>query len=480
MLSLICLMLAVVMLLPVMFSCKKKDEIAEDVSGGTEAQYLDDLGDFDFEGYEFKALSVTSEEEKYTKFDVEELAASVLDNSIYYRNREIEGRFNVVLKANEEKNYGKCYDTLIEQSTAGVHNYDIIMLINRSAHEAAINGYLYPVESLTYVDQTKDYYLHDINEMISLKGKQFLVYSEESLYTFQRSTCIAYNKTMAEDLGITGLYDTVRNDEWTFDKFFEYAKLGTSVTGDGEVESYGIYGHGDRIYSTFFTAAGQDYIVKQNGSLKFTAGTNERMIEISETELNLMKENVLKCHYFENLTSDTDATNEVFKTSKALFCGTIIGELSWFKDIDGWDYGVLPWPKYDTTQESYRTRVVDAWLHVVPISNPDPEMASVILEALASGSAKWVFPAYYENHIQGRTLRDSDSVEMLEIVRSTRVFDWGGVTFADNVRAKVDQQVFFAKAKTLQNVCQTNKKAVNDSIKLAEDKVQELINSYGQ
>ena len=470
-LSFICLMLAVLMLLPLMFSCKKEEEVTGDETTAETAEYLDDLGEFDFDGYEFKTLSITSEEGTYTKFDVEELSSSVLDNAIYYRNREIESRFNVVLKS-EEDTYPKCNSALTTQSESQTHNYDLIMLINRHAYAQAIKGYIYTVDDLKYLDLEKDYYLQDVNEMSSIKGVQFLAYSEESLYTFQRTACMAYNKNMAESLGITGLYETVENGEWTFDKFFEYARLGTSVNGDGEVESYGLYGHGDYMFCTFFTAAGQRFVEKQNNTLKFTAASNEKLDEIANTEINLMKENVMGYSYDYKNPNDC---YEVFKNGDALFCGTVIGKLLLLKDIEGWDYGVIPWPKYDAGQEQYNSRIIDAWIHVAPISNPDPERTGVILEALASGSAKWVFPAYYENSIQGRSLRDSDSVEMLEIIRGTRVFDWGSVTWSESLRAPLETGVFVKQNMSVATVCQTQNKVIYNLIKEAEAGAQVLL-----
>ena len=44
------------------------------------------------------------------------------------------------------------------------------------------------------------------------------------------------------------------------------------------------------------------------------------------------------------------------------------------------DFGIIPWPKYDETIENYYANV-DAGcnLYIVPVTNPDPEQASVIL-----------------------------------------------------------------------------------------------------
>ncbi|MBO5203883.1 MAG: extracellular solute-binding protein [Clostridia bacterium] len=474
--SVICLALVTVMLLPLLFSCKKGDGGNETTGNvNSDRLYLDDLGEFDFGGYEYNVLSITSEEGTYTKFDVDEITSAVLDNSIFYRNREIEERFNVKFIASDDT-YPKCYEKLTMQCETGTNDFDMIMLVNRHAYAAAITGYVYPVEKLPHLNLTKDYYLKDANEMMTLGGKQFLAYSDESLYTFQRATVIAFNKTMAANLKIEGLYDTVKNNEWTFEKLFEYAKQGVKLDGEGNVEVYGFHGHGDYVFSSFIVAAGETYVEKQNNTLKFTAGSNEKIDTIANMELGYFKDGTMGYNFdYKNMNDYV----QTFKDEQTLFHGTVIGKLLLLKDLT-WDFGALPYPKYDMEQDGYKSRVVDAWLHVVPSSNPDPTRTSVILEALASGSSKWVFPAYYENSIQGRTLRDPESVEMLEIVRSTRVFDWGGITWSESIRAPIEKQVFDNQSMSVATVCQSQARVVSGLIKEANEGVKKLIEEFGQ
>ena len=105
------------------------------------------------------------------------------------------------------------------------------------------------------------------------------------------------------------------------------------------------------------------------------------------------------------------------------------------------DYGVLPFPKYDEVQEKYLTRVIDGWLHVVPSVSADPEFTSAIMEALASETAKSVFPEYYNKLLTQKTLRDEESIEMMELIRENRVMDLGDVPFFEDVRNKYTARI---------------------------------------
>ena len=90
------------------------------------------------------------------------------------------------------------------------------------------------------------------------------------------------------------------------------------------------------------------------------------------------------------------------------------------------DFGIIPWPKFDESDEKYYTNV-DAGCNLigVPVSVSDPDRVSVILEALCAEGGKSVMPQYYEVALQTKYSRDDESVQMLDIIRDGRVFDIG-------------------------------------------------------
>ena len=90
------------------------------------------------------------------------------------------------------------------------------------------------------------------------------------------------------------------------------------------------------------------------------------------------------------------------------------------------DYGFLPVPKYDETCEKYYT-MVGAGNHMpcIPKTTSDPERTSIILEALAAEGYRTVIPAYYEVALQRKYTRDTESADMLDIIKDGRVFDIG-------------------------------------------------------
>ena len=92
------------------------------------------------------------------------------------------------------------------------------------------------------------------------------------------------------------------------------------------------------------------------------------------------------------------------------------------------DFGILPTPKFDEAQEQYWNTVSHhtTGLMSVPVTS-DAERTSVILEALAAESKYTVQPAYYDVSLKGKSTRDEESGEMLEIIIAGRVFDLGSI-----------------------------------------------------
>ena len=88
------------------------------------------------------------------------------------------------------------------------------------------------------------------------------------------------------------------------------------------------------------------------------------------------------------------------------------------------DFGVLPFPKYDESQDEYITLAAESGYVVgVPLTNTDPERAGIILEALAAESTSTVKTAAYDVCLNGKYIRDEESSEMLDIIFGNKIYD---------------------------------------------------------
>jgi len=435
------LLLALACVLPAMVSCKK-DKGEQNNDNDDTREYLDDLGEFDFGNQVFKVLSVESKEGTYTRFDIETETDDPVDASIYKRNRIIESRFNVILEGKTETAYQDCFQKLRDESMAPTEGWDLIMLINRDAYTAISENMICTPRDLKYIDMSKPYYLRDVNDALTINGVSLFAYSDESIYTFERSACIAFNKKMIEDESMENPYDLVDNNQWTYTKMFEMVAEGTKFDSEGNTSVWGSVGVADYAGVSFWLGCGQKMIEMNNAKtqMKFEIDKNQQIQTITTAMRTLMDNKQMKLEW--NRGNNDDPWVKPFTESRALFQNNVIGKLWLLRNVETFDYGVVPYPKLNQQQADYYSRVVDAWLHVVPKTCTDIDRASVILEALASGSSQYVFPAYYDKVLKYSVLRDEKSIEMLEIIRAHRVFDLADVTWHQDIRYNLDNKLF--------------------------------------
>lgn len=147
----------------------------------------------------------------------------------------------------------------------------------------------------------------------------------------------------------------------------------------------------------------------------------------------------------------------MFQNDKGLLMDMTFFYISSLRDMDA-NFGIIPYPKYDEAQENYLSRIEGCELTGVPVT-ADPEFVSVVLEALASDSAKNVVPAYYDVALKTKYTRDEESAEMLDVIFQNRVFDLGDTIWCDQIRDGVfkpmftdDDRALSSKFASMQNV----------------------------
>ncbi len=435
-----------------------------------------DVPDVNYNGYTFRVFSA-KHESLYTMLDVEKITSEPVNDAIYERNRIIEDRFGIKFEC-EGDAWTNMYGHLslqVNSGTSGTDGYDLIMLNARDAYKAALNNYLLPYDRLEHVNIEKDYYFRSINDKYRLGEHTFFAFGKDNINVMGFSCGLIYNKKLAEDIHVENLYDTVRNQAWTYDKMFAYAELAVSEdNGDGKfelgVDTLGMIGHFDVSVPAFWISAGE-YLVEKDGNNMPVSNMsgNQRLIDIMQESLNHLDSNAYSVL----------ALGEVynaFKQDKALFLVATIHFLHDLRSMET-DYGVLPFPKYDAAQEDYITRSVDGWLHCVPTTCQNTEMTSIIMQALAYYSNQTVYDAYYEQALTSKFMRDSDSVEMVELMLSTLQVDLGDTIWYEQIRGPiVEKMISQGKETGLASLFKSYQRKANSEIK----KVESFLDKQGE
>ena len=430
------------------------DEVVSDLNDGAVEETTEDLSlydpklpDMDFGGAEFRILNVNQETMWWAIVDLDmdtdridfvgtALNDAVVNDAIYTRNRNMEEKYNFVIKETQVAG-GSVVSTIKNSVNAGSDDYDLISPQTQNAPSLATSNMLVDLNKVPYLNFDQPWWNKSVSRNFSVNDRLFFTTSDFTLSDKDNVAVVMYNKKLAEDLGVESadsLYKLVDEGKWTFDKFTELAAAAKlDMNGDGEIK-----GSEDRyglsccswVYTRFLEGFGETVIKKDDNDMPYIAGRTERFYDAYTKMVDFM---IQRDTVVREYTDTPDMkTEEMFVNDRALFCVQVLSCVRLYKNM-GSDFALLPMPKYDETQDKYYTPALASSCLAVPTTNPNLERTGFILEALSAESRRVVIPAYYEISIGTKYLRDDISVRMLDIILGNIIYDinetmynWGG------------------------------------------------------
>lgn len=423
----------------VIFSCAKNPAVSDSTIEGaatetepettTVIRSKDRLGSHDFEGSTYSILgreyaklgSLTSYE-----FTTDAENGDIVNDTVYKRNIIVEEQFNVKIESQQApQGQGATYVEKSQMSGDGA--YDLVWSHVGEMSSLVLKKMLSDFNAVPNIDITQPWWNRLATESLTINGHCYLQMNYIPFTGVLLSHCLYFNKNMAADNGITNLYALVNANEWTFDRFAEFAKsVSVDVNGDGEYDENDIYGltasHGTSGVAFSIAMGTKPIKVNPDGSYTLTM-LSERNQSILENIVALTSGNSTY------LITDYALENELakmFAQGRALFySGFLTDSYQFFRDMDD-DYGLLPFPKYDPSQQDYITTVTGGTgLLGIPKYVTDPEKVGTVTEALAIESLNYVYPAIYETVFNEKLLRDDESKEMFDLIMNGLEIDFG-------------------------------------------------------
>ncbi len=448
----------------------------------TEFRYEPNVPAADFGGEVFRVASC--DPDMYTcilGFDFAEDSADSVESSIYFRNRKIEETYNVKFEHQYYQDWAELPDLLKELAMTGDDAYQLVMMINREAFKAATAGYLIPYSSIPYVDTTQPWYMQHVNEMLTVGGKTVVAYTDECVNAYLQTCCLFFNKQLLTANDLDDPYELVREGKWTQDAFYSMAKaVIKDVDGNGKFEVGDIFGVGteaDFFYPSMWVGSGINTITKDENDIPvYTAPAEERLMDAISDLLDHIKIDgfVIESYEYKLGEGEDARTNgcRYFAEGNALFRYGIVANVRSLRDMDA-DFGILPSPKYDETQERYFGRMIDGWIHVVPTSVQNTQLLGTMLEALGAESKNYVIPAFFDVALTDKLTRDGDSEEMLDIIFDNITLDLGDTVWYEAVRNTMTPRITDGKSDTASHLAKIEK-SVNRTIQKALDALNAL------
>lgn len=372
---------------------------------------------------------------------MEEADGDVVHDAYYKRNQIIEERYNMEFQETYVADYNEMTKAFKKSAMAASNDFDLCRLIMRDAFSMAQQGYILPVDELPYVDITQPWYVQYVNRELTIADKLIFAYSDECICAFESTMLVFFNKKIVSELDLESPYQMVDDGTWTIDAFFGMAQEAISdLNNDGKYgiteDRWGIISTHDSILPSMWLGAGMKTVELQDGIPVFTAPQNEKLVTLLGkvydywTEKGMCYDAYLSEGYVSEYAMNAYSR---FANDGALFTVSSFGLTPFLRDMES-DFGIVPTPKYDETQEEYYGRLIDGWINVPLYCCENPERTSVIMEALAVESKNYVIPAIYEKSIKDKCLRDEESIRMLEVIQKNKIIDLGDTVWMDPIR----------------------------------------------
>ena len=412
----------------------QKDETAasagEDTAPGGEnppdrLSVPDDLPDIGFGGSSFNILYLTWG--TYTDYywaDGE--IGEVMNDSLYKRQRDTEERFDVKIEK-IPTDYGKLMNTLGKAVKAGSHDYDMALThLSNEIGALVSQNILMDWHKIPYLNFEKPWWSskNAENKGLEIVGKMFLVVSD---FVIPDPNVTFFNKQMLADLALEDPYKLVRDGKWTYDKMHEMAKAaGKDLDGDGKMtkdDQFGLVTQLDWYFNSVPNSAGINYATAdETGRLIFTDEVEKLHNALVAVDA-LVNDASCTFTFAYGAMGDQYISALPLDSGRVLFHWDPLFRALYYRAVE-FDYGILPWPKLNEAQDKYYHFSHNGFM-VVPQTTTDMDKTGIVVESLSALSYKYCIPAYYDVLMGVKLTRDLDSVEMLDLVYKTCVFDPG-------------------------------------------------------
>ena len=389
----------------------------------TEAAPRDSLpGDLDFGGVTVNLFM--RDDSPLAEFNVTEDSGDIVDSAIYHRNATVSERLNVTFNHIGHP----CAWADIPNFTAQVEKsvlandgaYDIIGTYSMALADLAVANMLYDISDTKYLDFSQPWWSKMYLEKSYVGEKLYFVSGDISANMTYFTYVYFFNKSMIDRFDLDNPYDLVNNGTWTLDKFAEmtkgvYADLNSNGKKDKD-DQYGSMMYNVYVDSMYWGSGMTVLSQDANGQIQLSNDlSSEKAVDLITKVLDIYT--VSPDHYF-------GGYDQTFHNGNILFtCDEMLYAITNLRDVE-FDFGVLPAPKYDEAQDTYYTTLGGPiFMYGMPTTIADPDMASAVMEALASESYYNVTPVLFETAMKVKYSRDTESAQMFDIIRDSRTTD---------------------------------------------------------
>lgn len=366
-----------------------------------------------------------------------------LSDAVYRTSKKVQERLNVVLEYNYQtyawSEMAGFQSKIISGILAGDAGFDILFDVMNYTAQMQEGDYFMNLSEINNISLEKPWYNQTILENMPDDYIYFLS-GQFSLANVKSAFAMYYNADLYSSLGLTeDLYALVDSGKWTIDKLDELTKNTYSdLNGDTKADASDRYGvtFGDmNKYLGFIKAFGIDMFRKTSSGYEFTYDS-ERASDVVSRLCQFINDNENTQVAFVNddthpeyqiSTGGGNYASKIFTEGRSLFSFGLIADAATIIPAIDFSYGLLPYPKWDETQENYATMLQRTCNALIPVTTADAEAAGAVLEALSSESYRTLVPEYCEVSLKVRYSQDDNVARMFDLIINSIVYDPGEI-----------------------------------------------------
>ena len=266
---------------------------------------------------------------------------------------------------------------------------------------------------------------------VSIKGSVYYAVGDISFGHINCIYLIYFNKKVQTNNDLPDFYSLVDNNQWTYDKMFEFSK-----TIKSDLDSDNKYTHADEIglvgqHSIMWAIT---YALNAKITAKDDSGLPILNINSSDsiTKLSSVLEDITPDGNYiivDGSTTTIPQGFDMFIQDRNLFTADHTGSITSLTGQMTSDFGFLPHPKYDENQDQYYS-LISPWgglAVAVPftIDYEDEAFVSAVMEEMAVQGKNHLTDAYTEKLCKLQKTTDDRSKDMLDIVFQSAGCDLG-------------------------------------------------------
>ena len=409
---------------------------AETADPNDRSAYKDSLpDDIDLGGVKLGVYCVTTSNSTDFIKGAEELTGDLVKDTVIERNDAVFERLNVNINFNltttTYNEIGKVVNTYV---MSGDNAYDYFVGQQFGLVSQATQGIYYNAAELPYLDFDQPWWWNGYMDEISIgSDRRFFLVGDYFIDVLRGTRVLYFNKVMYENQigNPDDLYNVALDGSWTLEKMAELVKdMYRDLNGNTVFDEEDQYG-----FATYVTYSSSDAFAfatdirmterGDDGTMSFTMGTERQLKAIELINAVFWNEG----SYISKI--DTDKATPIFKNGNSLMLGNAsIGNSESLRDMED-DFGMMPYPKLDETQEDYRSLVHDTQsFGVVPLNCAHPEETGAVIEAMSSETWKTLTPTYYETALKVKYARDEISAQMIDIIHDSISTEFAFVYYA--------------------------------------------------